>query len=139
LRDGARWRLISHLNLNHLSITGGNDATEAMKEILRLYNFKESSATRALIESIKSLNARPVSAPLNIDGHTTLCRGIEIEIVIDDTLSSGSSSYLFASVLEHFFGLYCSINSFTRVLVKRHNKEGYLKKCPPRAGEKILL
>lgn len=139
LRDGARWRLISHLNLNHLSITGGNDATESMKEILRLYNFKESSATRALIESIKSLNARPVSAPLNIDGHTTLCRGIEIEIVIDDTLSSGSSSYLFASVLEHFFGLYCSINSFTRVLVKRHNKEGYLKKCPPRAGEKILL
>lgn len=139
LRDGARWRLLSHLNLNHLSITGGPNATEAMKEILRLYDFKESSATRALIESIKSLNARPVSAPLNIDGHATLCRGIEIEIVIDDALSSGSSSYLFASVLEHFFGLYCSINSFTRVLVKRNNKEGYLKKCPPRAGEKILL
>lgn len=139
LRDGARWRLLSHLNLNHLSITGGPNATEAMKEILRLYDFKESSATRALIESIKSLNARPVSAPLNIDGHATLCRGIEIEIVIDDALSSGNSSYLFASVLEHFFGLYCSINSFTRVLVKRNNKEGYLKKCPPRAGEKILL
>jgi len=139
MRDAARWRLISHLNLNHLSITGGDDATEAMKEILRLYDFKESSATRALIESIKSLNARPVSAPLNIDGHATLCRGIEIEIEIDDSQFTGSSSYLFASVLEHFFGLYCSINSFTRVLVKRKNKEGYLKKCPPRAGEKILL
>ncbi len=139
MRDAARWRLISHLNLNHLSITGGSSATEAMKEILRLYDFKESSATRALIESIKSLNARPVSAPLNIDGHATLCRGIEIEIEIDDSQFTGSSSYLFASVLEHFFGLYCSINSFTRVLVKRKNKEGYLKKCPPRAGEKILL
>lgn len=139
LRDAARWRLISHLNLNHLSITGGNDATESIQEILRLYDFKESSATRALIASIRSLDARPVSAPLNIDGRATMCRGVEIEVVIDDSQFTGSSSYLFASVLEHFFGLYCSINSFTRVLVKRHNKEGYLKKCPPRAGEKVIL
>jgi type VI secretion system protein ImpG len=139
LRDGARWRLLSHLNVNHLSITGGDSATEAIKEILLLYDFKNSSATRALIASIFSLSARALSAPMNIDGHATLCRGIEIEIVIDDTQFTGSSSFLFASVLEHFFALYCSINSFTRVLVKRKNKEGFLKKCPPRAGEKILL
>jgi type VI secretion system protein ImpG len=42
-------------------------------------------------------------------------------------------------VLEHFFALYCSINSFTRTLVRLKGKEGYLKKCPPRSGEKILL
>lgn len=139
LRDGARWRLLSHLNLNYLSITGSHNATEALKEILRLYNFKDSSATRALIDSIQSLKARNVNAPLNIDGRTTLCRGTEIEIEIDDANFTGSSSFLFATVLEHFFGLYCSINSFTRLLVKRKNKEGYLKKCPPRAGEKTLL
>jgi type VI secretion system protein ImpG len=139
LRDAARWRLISHLNLNHLSITGGPDATEAMREMLRLYDFRDSSATRTLIESIRSLSARPVSAPLNIDGRATMCRGIEVEVTIDDSQLTGSSSYLFASVLEHFFGLYCSINSFTRLLVKRDKKEGYLKKCPPRTGEKILL
>lgn len=139
LRDGARWRLLSHLNLNHLSITGAKDATNALKEILRLYDFKDSSASRALIESIVSLSARAVNAPLNIDGRTTLCRGIEVELLIDDLHFTGSSSFLFASVLEHFFGLYCSINSFTRLLVKRKNKEGYLKKCPPRAGEKALL
>ncbi len=139
LRNAARWRLISHLNLNHLSITGGPDATEALKEILRLYDFKESSVTRALIESVDSVSAKSVSAPLNIDGHTTMCRGIEITITLNDSQLTGSSSFLFASVLEHFFGLYCSINSFTRVLVKLKNKEGYLKKCPPRAGQKILL
>ena len=139
LRNHARWRLISHLNLNHLSITGGGDATQALKEILRLYDFKESSVTRALIESIDTVKARPISSPLTIDGHATMCRGIEIEIELDDRQLTGSSAYLFASVLEHFFGLYCSINSFTRVLVKQKSKEGYLKKCPPRAGEKILL
>ena len=139
LRNHARWRLISHLNLNHLSITGGDDATQALKEILRLYDFKESSVTRALIESITSVKARPISSPLTIDGHATMCRGMEIEIELDDKQLTGSSAYLFASVLECFFGLYCSINSFTRVLVKQKSKEGYLKKCPPRAGEKILL
>jgi type VI secretion system protein ImpG len=139
MRDGARWRLLSHLNLNHLSISGGKDATNALKEILRLYDFKDSSASRALIDSVVSLSTRAVNAPLNIDGRTTLCRGLELELLIDDLHFTGSSSFLFASVLEHFFGLYCSINSFTRLLVKRKNKEGFLKKCSPRAGDKTLL
>lgn len=139
MRNNARWRLISHLSLNHLSITGGDDATNALKEILRLYDFKESAINRAQIESITQVNTRAISAPLTIDGHTALCRGLEIEIELDDTGLTGSSSYLFSTILEHFFALYCSLNSFTRVLVKLKNKEGYLKKCPPRAGEKILL
>ena len=139
LRNQARWRLLSHLNLNHLSLTGRDKATEALKEILRLYDFSESAVTRTLISSIHEVKAHPISAPLNIDGRSTLCRGIEVEVTLDDTQLSGSSSYLFASILEHFFGLYCSINSFTRVLIKLKNKEGYLKKCPPRAGKKILL
>ncbi len=139
MRNNARWRLISHLSLNHLSITGRDDATNALKEILRLYDFKESSINRAQIESIMSVNTKAISAPLTIDGRTALCRGIEVEIELDDSQLTGSSSYLFATILEHFFALYCSLNSFTRVLVKLKSKEGYLKKCPPRAGEKILL
>lgn len=139
LRDYARWRLLSHLNLNHLSLTGGSSATEALKEILRLYDFNETSVTRALIESISSVNARTISAPLPIDGRATMCRGIEIEIILDGSLLTGSSGFLYATVLEHFFALYCSVNSFSRVLIRLKNKEGYLKKCPPRAGEKILL
>lgn len=139
MRNNARWRLISHLNLNFLSLTGRDEATMALKEILRLYDFKESSVTRALVDSISHVKTHPISAPLNIDGHTTMCRGMEIEIEIDDYKLAGSSVYLFATIIEHFFALYCSINSFTRVLVKIKSKEGYLKQCPPRAGEKIFL
>lgn len=139
MRNLARWKLISHLNLNFLSLTGRQEATLALKEILRLYDFQGSSVTRALIDSLSLVKARPISAPLNIDGHTTMCRGIEVEVEIDDLKLTGSSVYLFATVLEHFFALYCSINSFTRVLIRAKSKEGYLKQCPPRAGEKILL
>lgn len=139
LRNHARWRLISHLNLNHLSITGGESATEALKEILRLYDFKDSSVSKGLVDSIMSVNARQISAPLSIDGHSTMCRGVEIEITLKEEYLTGSSSYLYATILEHFFSLYCSINSFSRTLVKINNKEGFLKKCPPRAGEKVFL
>ena len=118
---------------------GGESATKALKEILRLYDFKDSSVTKGLVESIISVTARQISAPLNIDGHATMCRGVEVEILLDGNLLTGSSSYLYASVLEYFFALYCSINSFTRTLIKIDNKEGYLKKCPPRAGEKVFL
>lgn len=139
LRNSARWRLISHLSLNHLSLTGSADSTQALKSILKLYDFKESSVTRALIESLRKIDTRAISAPLMVGGRSTMCRGIEVEVEIDNTLLTGSSSYLFASVLEHFFAVYCSINSFSRVLVKLKGKSEYLKKCPPRAGEKILL
>ena len=139
MRNNARWRLISHLSLNHLSITGRGDACNALKEILRLYNFRDASINQVQIDSISKVESRPISAPLTIDGRATLCRGMEIEIELDDIQLSGNSSFLFATVLEHFFALYCTINSFTRVLVKLKNKEGYLKKCPPRAGEKTLL
>lgn len=139
LKNRARWRLISHLNLNILSISGQGNSTEAFKEILRLYDFKETSVTRGVIESVQSVRTKSISAPLSIDGRATLCRGFEIEIELDERLLSGSSSFLFATVLEHFFALYCPINSFTRTLVRAKGKEGYLKKCPPRSGEKILL
>jgi type VI secretion system protein ImpG len=138
LGNKARWRLISHLNVNFLSLSG-RQATEAFKEILRLYDFKETSVTRSLIEAVLAVHAKPISAPLNIDGMTTLCRGLEIEITLDPSLLTGSSSFLYASILEHFFAVYCPLNSFTRTLIKLKNKEGYLKKCPPRTGEKILL
>jgi len=139
LRNHARWRLISHLSLNHLSLTGGDDATQALQEMLRLYDFQESAITQTVIGSILSVHTRPISAPLEIDGRATMCRGMEIEVALDDTQLTGSSAYLFATILEQFFALYCSINSFTRLLVTTKNNEGYLKKCPPRAGEKVFL
>ena len=113
LRNNARWRLISHLSLNHLSITGGDEAVVALREILHLYDFKDSSINRAQIDSISRISTRSINAPLTIDGRTSLCRGLEIEIELDDIQLSGNSRFLFATVLEHFFALYCSINSFS--------------------------
>jgi type VI secretion system protein ImpG len=139
LKSGARWRLISHLNLNHLSLSNSDESLMALKEILRLYDFRDSSSTRMLIDSIDRLETRTISAPITIDNRSVLCRGTEIEVIFDPIKLGNSSVFLFASVLESFFGLYCSINSFVRVVARIKGSEEELKRWPPRAGEHQLI
>jgi len=136
--NGARWRLISHLSLNHLSLDGEN-AAEKLKEILSLYDYTDTAASRALINSIQHIQTRSITAPITLHGRTSICRGTEIEVLFDDSLLAGSSVYLFSSVLHRFFAMYCSINSFTRLIVKIKGRVEAYKIWPPRIGEKSVL
>lgn len=137
-RERGYWRLISHLNLNHLSLSASGGC-EALKEIFRLYDFRDSASTRNLIESLLKLNTRPITAPIQIDQSVVLCRGTEVQIELDSMMLAGSSPLLFASVIERFLGLYCSLNSFTRLIATMSGRDGELKRWPPRAGDKALL
>lgn len=138
-RERGYWRLISHLNLNHLSLTQGEGSIDALKEILRLYDFRDSASTRNLIESIQKLQTRSITAPIQIEDTVAMCRGTEVQLELDPLMLAGNSPLLFASILERFFGLYCSINSFTRLIVTLSGKDGELQRWSPRAGEKALL
>ena len=42
-------------------------------------------------------------------------------------------------LLERFLGLYVSINSFCQLVARTKQREGILKRWPPRAGERTLL
>jgi type VI secretion system protein ImpG len=137
LRRGAQWRLISHLSLNYLSICeGGRDA---LQEILKLYDFSDSTVIRQQIAGITNVTSRrvigrPASMPWN-----GFCRGIEVTLEFDEDRYVGSGVFLFASVLEKFFGLYGSMNSFTQLIAVTKQREEPLKRWLPRAGEQILL
>jgi type VI protein secretion system component VasA len=54
------WRLVSHLTLNHLSLADGK--AEALREILRLYDFADSAETRKQIEGVLQVVGRGSSA-----------------------------------------------------------------------------
>lgn len=138
MRNGARWRLVSHLTLNHLSIDGPN-ATRYLREILTLYDFLDSTASRTMINAIQQIDTRSMTAPVTWKGKTTLCRGTEIEVTFDESLLVGNSVFLFASILERFFSMYCSVNSFTRLVVRLKGKREILRKWPPRAGDQVLI
>ena len=138
LGHGLLWRLISHLSLNHLSIVekGGE---EALREILKLYDFVDSAETQAQISGILGVKSRRVVGAVRSEGPLTFCRGIEVTLQFDEDRYTGSSLFLFASVLEHFLGLYCTLNSFTKLIATVKGREGELRRWPPRMGENVLV
>jgi type VI secretion system protein ImpG len=130
---------LSHLALNHVSLADAADGASALKEILALYDFRDSAETRAIIQGITRVRAERGIARVPGGGVGAFCRGTDVAIEFDESRFTGAGLFLLASVLEHFLGLYCSINSFTRTSVSVKGRPGLLRKWPPRAGEKILI
>ena len=140
------WRLISHLSLNHLSISADDDSTDGLREILRLYDVVDGPATRDMIAGIvKVATSRAVAqAPVQTGESRpsgAFCRGIDVELEFDESKYAGSGFFLLASVLNHFFGLYASLNSFSRLSATtiQTRNAGEVWRWPARAGEKPLL
>jgi type VI secretion system protein ImpG len=139
LKRGAVWRLISHLSLNHLSLVDGEEGAYALREILKLYDFADFEETRSMIEGVLSVRSRRVVGRVPGDVRGGFCRGIEVTVHLDEARFSGSGVFLFASVLERFLGLYCTVNSFSKLIATTSQREGELRRWLPRAGEMILL
>jgi type VI secretion system protein ImpG len=139
LRHGQLWRIVSHLSLNHLSIVGGDEAADALREVLKLYDYRDSAETRATIDGVASVSSRESTARGPWRGHGGICRGTEVRVEFDAARHSANETFLLASVLERFFALYCSVNSFVRTVATVKGREGELRRWAPRAGEKTLL
>jgi type VI secretion system protein ImpG len=146
LARGTYWRLISHLSLNHLSLSDGPAGCQALQEILRLYDFTPSAGraempivAQRLIDGISDLKASRVVGRVEGGVASGFCRGLEITLEFDEPKYVGAGVYLFASVLERFLGQYVSINSFSQLVAKIKQREGVLKRWPPRAGDRQLL
>lgn len=140
-RRGAQWRLISHLSLNHLSLVadGETGSPEALQEVLYLYDFMDSLATRKQITGISRVTGRRVVRRAGARVGAGFLRGVETTVEFDEEQYVGSGLFLFASVLERFLGLYASVNSFNQLVARSRQREGEMKRWPPRAGEQILL
>ncbi|MFT7642111.1 MAG: type VI secretion system protein ImpG [Pirellulaceae bacterium] len=140
LQHGTRWRLISQLSLNHISLTNGENGPEALREILRLYDMRDSDETRRMIEGLVSVVAESSIARVGHGPQGGICRGTDVQIMLDEDQFKSGGLFLFASVLEHFMGLYTTINSFTRTSVRTKQRDSEeLRQWPPRTGEMVLL
>ena len=137
LSAANRWRLISHLSLNYLSLSSGSP--EALREILKLYDFSNSSVIRQQIEGLIHVESRRVVARPSTMGWHGFCRGMEVTLTFDEAKFVGSGAFLFASVLERFLGLYANLNSFVQCVAKSAQREKPIKIWTPRAGDQILL
>ena len=133
LEGALQWRLISHLSLNYMSLVAGGE--DALKEILSLYDFENSPATRQQIQGIASLASQYVTRRVG----RSFCRGIQTTITFDEDKYVGAGMFLFSAILERFLGQYVSVNSFSQLVVKTLQKKDVVKRWPPRSGDQILM
>lgn len=137
LRKEAFWPLISQLSLNYLSLAEENK--EALKAILKLYNFSGSPDLDRQVEGISRINGRRHFARVISEGGVSFARGTRVEIEFDESQFVGGGVYLFASVLERFLALYATLNSFAQTVARTQQRKEVLREWAPRAGEKPLI
>jgi type VI secretion system protein ImpG len=139
VRPGLLWRLVSQLTLNHLSLgEEEDDGADALREILSLYDIAETPESRAWINAVASVRSHRVlgwlSSPL---GGSAVGPGVEVAIRFDEARCAGGL-FLYASVLERFLALYCSINTFSRLVALTTASEKEYFRWAARAGERTL-
>jgi type VI secretion system protein ImpG len=138
--DGATlWRLVSHLSLNYLSFSNGEESLTALREILKLYCFSERSVAHQQIQGLRDLSLRPTVQRVGRQAWRGFCRGTEVTLTVDENSYVGGGSFLLAAVLNRFFALHASVNSFTQLVLKSQQREGVWKRWPAMAGEQAVL
>ncbi|MGL5097640.1 MAG: type VI secretion system baseplate subunit TssF, partial [Planctomycetia bacterium] len=137
LRRGLQWQLVSHLTLNHLSLTEGPHKGAPLREILRLYD--DHRSTGGAVDGITSVESRRVMRRLDSPESSGFCRGVEVTIEFDGEKFVGANLHLFANVLDRFLGMYATVNSFTQLVARLKGSPAPFKTWPPRAGEHPLL
>lgn len=135
-RDG-QWRIISHLALNHLSLTG--NGLQAFQEMLALYDLPRTAASRRQIEGVLGIEHRDKTVWMAGKPFACFIRGQEVRLTINETNFAGSGLDIFVRCIDRFLGLYVSLNSFTQLVVTSNRTGEELIRCAPRNGESILL
>lgn len=138
LREHRSWRLISHLSLGHLSIVGGPAAAESLREVLRLYDLRDTVETRALIAGLVGVRSKPGTARVPGARPGGFCRGIDVTLEFDARAWDTAGLFLLATVLERFLALHATVNSFVRTTAVLQGQSGAAARFPPRAGARVL-
>lgn len=133
----VQWRLISLLRLNHVSLLDPEAGLQALREMLALYNVTDSARANEQIRGIRSMSCSSVVGRIGRRAWRGFCRGFEIDLEFDEGAYAGGSPLLLAAVLNRFFALYTSVNSFTRVVVRRGEEEW--KRWEPMTGRQPVL
>lgn len=130
------WKLISNMSLNYLSLADVN----ALKVILETYDLPRyydphaEKVSKRLLGGLKSIRHQHVDRL-----HRGLpVRGLRTELTIDPQGYIGEGDvFVFASVLNEFFALYASLNSYHELRVK--STQGEVYQWTPRMGLQPLL
>lgn len=131
-QGGQQWRLISHLTLNHRTLSQGG--LPAFREMLALYDLPQSPISRRQIEGVAGLEQAETVAWIRQKHGASLVHGSEIRLTLDEEAFVGSGLLLFVEVIDHLLGMYVQVNSFIELVVFSKQSDKELIRCKPRSG-----
>jgi len=136
----SRWRMVSHLNLNYLSLLDDADGNGAasLREMLELYADLSDPAIRRQVEGVAGIEAQSIVRRLPLAGPLTAGRGIGIRLTLDESAFEGMGIFLIGKILSEFFSRYASINSFTETRVVS-TERGELVRWPLTIGRRATI
>lgn len=139
LRDRRSWRLISHLSLGHLSIVGGAAAADSLREVIRLYDLRDTPESRAAVAGLLAIRSEPATARVPGARRGSFCRGLDVTLEFDGRVWESAGLFLLSAVIEHFLALHATVNSFVRTTAVLQGRKGTVFRAAPRAGTRVLL
>jgi type VI secretion system protein ImpG len=133
------WKLVSHLSVNHLSLTQGDASLTALKEMLRLYAGPASLYRHGEIDALEKLACQPIVRRTGDQVWRGFIPGVEVSLTMNEKNLAGSSVFLLASVLRHFFALQVSLNSFVEVVLHSAQQQKEWMRWQPLPGKQVIL
>jgi type VI secretion system protein ImpG len=131
--EDRAWQLMSHLSLNHLSITA--EGVPALRNILRLYDPGDSREVAQMIDGIEAVQATPALTRMG----DVMVSGTDVTITFDDQRIDRDQAVVFGTALDRFLGCYTTLNTFTRLTLRMNGRTDALAVFAPRAGEEALI
>jgi type VI secretion system protein ImpG len=108
--DRFRWRVLSHLAPNYLSLLNA----EILRGALALYDWTDGELNKRRIEAITDVQHRLLQKLVK----GGLQRGVEIVVTLDSGQFAGDGDMeLFGSMLSRFLGLYATLNLYTKLVI----------------------
>ena len=136
IRGDFLWKIVSNMSLNYLSL----DDIQTLRNILEAYDFIgandmiQRKHTESILNGLVDINYK--TSDMLFKGLPI--RGIISEIKLDSKkFSTLGEAYILISVLNEFFALYCTINSFHKLEVLVDKKEHF--SWDARMGKQALL
>ena len=136
LDDASRWQLVTQLTLQHFT---GEDGLQALKETLRLHDFREAPENQAIIESLVDLRSEVATARIARGGRVAICQGTRIRLEVNEQRFSGAGLFLLGAVLSEFLAQHCTINTFVQLQITSRQRAGRVMTWPPRSGSQRLI
>ena len=133
--DGeTTWQLISHLQLNYLSLGESTGGSQALRELLGLFASIGDPLHRREVDGLREIRTRSVIGPLPKGGPRHFVRGLEVQIHCEDQAFVHGALTL-SAVLSQFFAKHASDNSFTQTVLHTR-KRGEVHRWPATKGQR---